>query len=332
MDRTFAPASAHRTDIKGPTYLSEAPFLSIVIVHWKGEARLHRCLTALREDIQGDAHEAVEVIVVDNASQNASQNALKDASNDDVRAMVRSVLPEAILLPLPENLGFAGGANAGIALASGQWIATLNDDVQVERGWLAVLRKAAANASPSCGMLQPCILRSGGQGRVDTTGVLMLRGGGIEDRDRGKTPRDSSPAGEVFCASAAAAWYRRDMLDEVAPGGDYFDPDYFMYYEDVDLGWRCRLAGWSAAYVPAAKVLHDLHGSADLQPSDFVKRQCTRNRIRTILGNGSVCYVAGAVPRIAKDIGWLLVDERHRALSEIGRAIRTGFRARRAAH
>jgi GT2 family glycosyltransferase len=249
---------------------------------------------------------------------------------DDGLATVRSIMPEAIFLPLPENLGFAGGANAGIALASGKWIATLNNDVQVEPGWLAVMRKAAADASSSCGMLQPCILSSGGRGRVDTTGVVMLRGGGIEDRDRGKIPRDSSPAGEVFCVSAGAAWYRRDMLDAVAPRGDYFDPDYFMYYEDVDLGWRCRLAGWSAAYVPAARVLHDLHGSSDLQPNGFVKRQCTRNRIRTIIGNGSVRYIAGAVPRIAKDIGWLLVAERHRAVSEIGRAIRTGFRARRA--
>lgn len=301
--------------------MSEAPFLSIVIVHWDGEARLHRCLTALREEIRGGSHEAVEVIVVDNG--------WGSSPNDDRLSAVRSIIPDAIFLPLPENLGFAGGANAGITLASGEWVGTLNDDVQVESGWLAIMLKGAADASSSCGMLQPCILHSGGRGRVDTTGVLMLRGGGIEDRDRGKDPSDSSRGGEVFCVSAGAAFYRRDMLDAVAPRGDYFHPDYFMYYEDVDLGWRCRLAGWSAAYVPAATVRHDLHGSSDLQPSGFVKRQCTSNRIRTILGNGSVCYVARALPRIAKDIGWLLADERHRAVSEVGRAIRTGLRARR---
>ena len=83
------------------------------------------------------------------------------------------------------------------------------------------------------------------------------------------------------------------MLDEVAPEGNVFDPGYFMYFEDVDLGWRCRLGGWSATYVPDAIVLHELHGSAEAQAANFVKfsavtvpgsktsspRLCNRSRI-----------------------------------------------------
>jgi GT2 family glycosyltransferase len=95
------------------------------------------------------------------------------------------------------------------------------------------------------------------------------------------------------------------MLEQVAP-------DYFMDFEDIDLGWRCRLAGWSPGYVPEAIVLHELHGSVAAHPDGFVKRQCTRNRIRLVLGNGSARYLVGAVFRLVKDMGWLLVDSPRR--------------------
>ena len=179
-------------------------------------------------------------------------------------------------------------------------------------------------------MLQPCMLRQDSADRVDTTGVVVRRGGEIEDRDRGKALHEASPAGEVFCVSAGASWYRRSMLDAVAPDGRVFDPDYFMYFEDVDLGWRCRLAGWSAEYVADAAVLHELHGSAEAHADGFVKRQCTRNRIRTVLANGSARYVVGAVFRLAKDVGWLIVNTRQSAVGDIGRALRAGIAARRA--
>jgi GT2 family glycosyltransferase len=288
-----------------------APFLSIVIVNWNGAEQLGRCLVALREDLAAGRHTDVEVVVVDNGSR------------DDSLSVVRRILPDARSVELSRNHGFAGGANQGIAGATGEWVATLNNDVRVEIGWVAAMRQAAADCVLECGILQPCMLRTDRPSRIDSTGVVLGRGGSVEDRDRGERSCDSSAAGEVFCPSAGAAWYRRRMLDEVAPDGNVFDPGYFLYFEDVDLGWRCRLAGWSAAYVPEAVVLHELHGSAHAQAADFVKRQCAGNRIRTVLGNGSARYVAGATPR-------LLLDAGQHAPSDIGRSIRAGLAARSA--
>jgi len=174
------------------------------------------------------------------------------------------------------------------------------------------------------------MLRADRPSRIDTTGVVLRWGGWIEDRHRNKKSCELSAEGEVFCPSAAAAWYRRRMLDEVALSGNVFDPDYFMYFEDVDLGWRCRLAGWSATYVSDAVALHELHGSAEAHAAGFVKRQCARNRIRAVLGNGSARYVVGAVPRLGRDMGWLFVDSGYHAVVDIGRSIRAGVAARRA--
>ncbi len=298
--------------------MNEAPFLSIVIVNWNAAQRLRRCLEALSFDIRSGAHDDVEIVVVDNGSRDVSL------------AAVCKALPEAILIELPRNLGFAGACNVGIANASGEWLATLNNDVRVEPGWIAAMRRAAAECGSACGMLQSCILGADRPTRIDSTGVVVRRSGEIQDRDRDNSARQSSPAGEVFCVSAGAAWYRRRMLDEVSPDGRVFDPDYFMYFEDVDLGWRCRLAGWSARYVPDAVVLHELHGSAGAHEVGFVKRQCARNRIRTVLGNGSTRFVAGAMPRLVRDIVWLLADTGHRAVLDVARAIRAGLTSRRA--
>jgi GT2 family glycosyltransferase len=298
--------------------LNEAPFLSIVIVNWNAAERLRRCIVALSADIRSGAHEDVEIVVVDNGSRDVSL------------AEVCKALPEAILIELPRNFGFAGACNVGIESASGEWVATLNNDVRVEAGWIAAMRRAAAECGSACGMLQSCILGADRPSRIDSTGVVVKRGGEIHDRDRDHTAQESSPAGEVFCVSAGAAWYRRRMLDEVSPDGRVFDPDYFMYFEDVDLGWRCRLAGWSARYVPDAVVLHELHGSACGHEAGFVKRHCARNRIRTVLGNGSARFIAGAIPRLARDIVWLLADTGHRAVVDVARAIRAGLASRRA--
>ncbi len=132
----------------------ENPFLSIVIVNWNQAERLGRCLEALRNDLATGQHDDVEVIVVDNGSQ------------DDSLELAGRILPDARLVALSRNGGFSVGANAGIAVAKGAWVATLNNDVRVEVGWTAAMRRSAAECEPGCGMLQPCMLRADRPSRI----------------------------------------------------------------------------------------------------------------------------------------------------------------------
>lgn len=288
-----------------------------MIVNWQGEERLLRCIAALRADL-GDEHACeAELIVVENGRDGRVSGAALDR------------WPGLQRVTLSENFGFAVGVNAGIAVSEGEWVAVLNDDTAVEPGFHAAMCEQSVSAVPRCGMLQPCMIRSDDLTRIDSTGVELRLGGDILDRDRDCLIDRSSGAGEVFCATAGAAWYRREMLEELAADGFCFDPGYFMYFEDVDLGWRCRLAGWSARYVPRALVRHDRHGSAAGHRSGFVKRQCARNRIRVLFANGSVGYVLRASPRLLRDLVWLLLDVGPRALVEIFSSARSGLAARR---
>jgi len=297
--------------------MTEKCFLSIVIVNWNGSEHLRLCLLAIQEDLGDGANSDVQVVVVDNGSR------------DDSILQARRTMPSAKVVELSTNEGFAAAVNKGIEFAEGEWVALLNNDACVGVGWLDAMRRVAIAAPSACGMLQSCVVRTDDPSRIDTTGVVVAHGGGIEDRHRNQNLNEAKAAREVFCVSASAAWYRHGMLDEVAGDRRPFDPGYFMYYEDVDFGWRCRLAGWTAEYVQSAVVRHVGHGSAELQTTHFVKRQCVQNRMRVILGNASFRFVIGAVPRLLRDVGWLVGDSGRAALPKIGRAVRDGLSARR---
>ena len=297
--------------------MTEKCFLSIVIVNWNGSEHLRLCLLAIQEDLGNGPNSDVQVVVVDNGSR------------DDSILQARRTMPSAKVVELSTNEGFAAAVNKGIEFAGGEWVALLNNDACVEVGWLNAMRRVAIAAPSTCGMLQSCVVRADDPSRIDTTGVFVAHGGGIEDRHRNQNLNEAKAARDVFCVSASAAWYRHGMLEEVAGGRRPFDPGYFMYYEDVDLGWRCRLAGWTAEYVQTAVVRHVGHGSAELQATDFVKRQCVQNRMRVILGNASFRFVIGAVPRLLRDLGWLIGDSGRAALPKISRAVRDGLSARR---
>jgi GT2 family glycosyltransferase len=299
-------------------------FLSIVIVNWNARADLLRCLDALRPQCGAD----VEVLVVDNGSV------------DDSCAAVRTRDPQVRLLPQTTNLGFAAACNVGIAASESTWILTLNNDTIPAPDFLSELRAAAESAAPDVGMIQPQ-LRLLGRGRLNSTGVLVHRDGSANDRDFGAPLGARPDAGEVLCPTAGAGLYRREMLDEMSLPSGCFDPAYFMYFEDVDLGWRCRLAGWRALYRPGALVDHVFQGSSRRHGSHFVTIQCMRNRVRTLLKNASWRMILRSLPRSASDLLWLLQHAGGRALAdwllaladarsqraEVGRRLRLSRRA-----
>jgi len=108
---------------------------------------------------------------------------------------------------------------------------------------------------------------------VDRAGIAWQRGWG-EKAETAVTPR------HVFGPSAAAALYRRTMLEQIG----YFDDDYFAYYEDVDLAWRAQQQGWRCAYAPGAEVRHWHSATAAAMP-DRKLYLISRNKIWTLLKN-----------------------------------------------
>ncbi len=239
------------------------PLVSVVIVNWNGKHLLGECLDSLAAQQARD----VEIIVVDNGSQDGSAE------------YVQERYPRVNLVRLPENLGFAGGNNAGIRIANGRYIALLNNDTKADPAWLSSLLDAAGSSPQSVGMWASKILSYDNPETFDNVGLLLYpdglgRGKGRLERDRGQydTP------GEAFFPSGCAGMYRKEMLDEIG----LFDEEFFAYADDVDIGLRARLAGWECRYVPAAVVYHKYSSSSSAY-SPFKAFLVERNRIWVLL-------------------------------------------------
>ncbi len=264
--------------------------LSVVVVNWNSREDLAGCLDALR----AQTHDDLEVIVVDNGSTDGSAE------------MVRERFPAVRLLALPENVGFAEGCNRGIAASTGSWVAMLNNDTIAEPGWASALVAAARVSDPRCGMLQSVLLFLEPEGTVNSTGIVLDRAGSGHDRYGGARFDEQIGCDEIFCPTAGAAAYRRAMLDAVQLPTGWFDRDHFMYSEDLDLGWRARLAGWTAQVVRDAVVRHKHMGSASRKGRDWIVVVSRTNRLRTLLKNASPEFFVRSLPRTAWEVAEIL--------------------------
>lgn len=213
------------------------PRISVIIVNWNGKEYLPACLDSLLEQTCTD----FETIVVDNGSRDGSLELLRDSY-----LWVR-------LVALPANSGFAGGNNAGFAVARGTYIVTLNNDTRVESTWLAEL-SAPVDQQADVGMVASRICSWDEPELIDSLGVAICPDGMSRGSRRRFRYSDLSidKTEEILLPSACAALYRREMVERIG----FFDDDYFAYCEDTDLGLRGRIAGWRAVLARDAVVYH----------------------------------------------------------------------------
>jgi GT2 family glycosyltransferase len=197
-------------------------------------------------------------------------SAVDNASEDGTRATLAAfekVAPVPLeVTPSRENLGYTGGHNLSIARAVERgvpWVLVLNTDVVLAPDFLEILLKEAARPERErVATFTGKILRADGPelaptSLVDSVGIRMTPNGrhfdiGAGEEDDGRWDR---PA-EVFGASGCAALFRTGALADVRISTGFFDDDFFVYREDVDLAWRLRGRGWSARCVPAARAWH----------------------------------------------------------------------------
>ena len=214
-----------------------------------GGAGLAAALDSLRR--QGVA---VEVTVVHQARADGREGA-------------GSILPEEVaaladrVLTFPAPLGFAAAANAGMSGPGRRYLLLLNDDAELQPGWLAAAR-AVLDSSPTLAAVQGVNLGAepsppaGAEPLVEGSGIGWNRWWQAVQLGAGGPPPPAAGPREVFGASAAAALFRSSALAAVALPGGVFDPRLHTYYEDVDLAGRLRGAGYQAALAPAARARH----------------------------------------------------------------------------
>jgi GT2 family glycosyltransferase len=256
------------------------PTISVVIVNWNSREDVLAGIRSLRNQTDPE----MEVIVVDNGSSDGSEQA------------IRGEFPDVRVLQTGANLGFAEGCNRGIEVSRGEWVFLLNNDAVAEPTCVAELRRCARQSPDDVGMIQPLIVFAATPTHVNSTGVVVHRSAQAIDRHLAQPVEAAAGAGDPFCATAGAALYRRSMLEKVRLSTGYLGRDYFMYFEDVDLGWRCRLAGYRTVYVHGARVRHRFQGSSKRRGATFAATQCRVNRVATLIHNGSFRFIVQTLP------------------------------------
>ena len=224
----------------------QAGLVSVTLVTYNSGRFIRRCLESVLEQ----THPNCQVIVIDNASTDGTVDILE---HFETRCQVHYN---------EENIGFAAAQNQAIALAKGEWIFTLNPDVLLSQDFLAELVNAA-ELDPKVGTVCGKLLSISAtfdipeKQLVDSTGIYFTPT--LRHLDRGSLEPDNGHYQTfeyVFGATAAAALYRRTMIDDISIDGEFFDSDFFVYREDADVAWRAQLLGWRCLYTPVALGYH----------------------------------------------------------------------------
>lgn len=238
--------------------------IAVVIVNYNSGGLVRAAVDSLKNQTVPP----YEVIIVDNASP--------DHSADEIDF---GDLPRARVIKLDTNTGYARASNLAAREAEADWIATLNPDAFAQADWLENL-SSAVRTHPEVASFASLQIDAADKTRLDGTGDAYFFLGIPWRGGFGRKVEETPGIGECFSACGAGALYDRKRLLEL--GG--FDEDFFCYCEDVDLGFRLRLAGERCVFLPGAVVFH--HGSAITgRRSDFTVKLGTRNRLTTYLKN-----------------------------------------------
>jgi GT2 family glycosyltransferase/glycosyltransferase involved in cell wall biosynthesis len=216
--------------------------VSVVIVNYHGADDTITCLEGFRS--VDWPSERLELVVVDNSAGGA------DAER------IRAAVPEATVVVSPTNSGFAGGCNLGVAHATGEHVAFLNNDARPDRGWISAA-VAVLDADRTVASVASKVLDWEGTHVDYVDGALTWYGMGYKREVEKPDTGEWDTAKDVLFGTGAAMFVRASLFREV--GG--FDERFFMFYEDVDLGWRLNLLGYRVRYVPGSVAFHRHHAT-----------------------------------------------------------------------
>lgn len=255
--------------------------VSVIIPNYNGEHFLKACLEALKRQTFDD----MEVILVDNAS------------TDDSIKLAKELYREIRVIELHDNTGFAYAVNRGIEAAKGEYVLLLNNDTIVFPNFVKNQYKMI-KGKPDVFSCSALMIQNQNHELVDDAGdeLAVLGWGFAPDRD--KPVSGCGVPHEVFSSCAGAAIYRKAVFDEIG----LFDESFFAYLEDMDVGYRARLAGYRNLYNPYAKVYHLGSASSGSRHNAFKVELSARNSMYMMKKNMPVWQYILNLPFIVAGI------------------------------
>jgi hypothetical protein len=268
--------------------MSVTPLVSIIIPTYNAKQYLGGCISS----VLGSDYSNFELLLVDNCSTDGSVGLVRKLFEGEHRLRI---IQNAF------NYGHAGGCNAGASEARGEYLAFLDSDVEVTARWLQelvdVMNSEKEIAIAQCKLItrdRSTLWGSGGF--IDRCGQTFLYNYGERDGE------DSAGVMEIFNPVGAGFLIRRDVFEK--SGG--YDASFFVYHDDVDLGWRVRLMKWRIVAAPQSTVYHmmDLHGPPKKPVSERILAfHSAKNRLMVLIKNYEMKNLIRYVPlRLSVDI------------------------------
>lgn len=262
--------------------------VSVTLLNWNGKDFLKDCV----DSVLAQTYSEIEIIVVDNASSDGSVGWLREHYGSKLRIIENA-----------SNLGFSRGMNVGIQAARGMYIIPLNFDVIMELDFVEKM-VATAETDDRVGSVSGKLLRFGSSGKtkiIDSTGHLIFNNRYVINRGEDQEDAGQFDARDfVFGTTGAVPLYKKDMLDDIAFEGQYYDEAFFIMLEDVDIDWRAQLRGWQCLYTPDAVAYH-YRGGTGSGKSRLIQRHYYKNRYLLMWQNDTFLSIAKSFPAV-----WLM--------------------------
>ena len=254
---------------------------TVVIPNWNGMKYLERCLTSLQ-----DQEASFDIILVDNGSE------------DESVSYVRTHFPQVEIVALSENTGFCHAVNEGIRRCRTRYVILLNNDTFCHPGFVKALVEAIAQR-PRAFSCQAKMLDMNDPSLMDDGGDCYCALGWAYAVGKGRRQERYARPRRIFASCAGAAIYSRSILKKTG----LFDERHFAYLEDIDIGYRAQLLGYSNYFVPGAVVEHAGSGASGSRHNDFKVRLSARNNIWLIRKNMPGWQVLLNLPLLAAGTG-----------------------------
>jgi GT2 family glycosyltransferase len=259
--------------------LALMPGITVVIPNWNGR---HLLTSICLPSLAAQSFRNFSIVVVDNGSTDGSV------------LYLRSERPDVTVIEMKHNAGFAAAVNRGIAATDSEYMALVNNDVELHSAWLEEM-VSTARRLPDAGSLASKILDFSDRTLITAAGDCVSRCAKVSSRGSGQRDHGQfDNVEQVFSACAGAALYRRTALQAVG----LFDEDFFAYLEDVDWGFRAQLSGYTCSYVPSAIAYH-VGGATTLSVTGLQSSLIARNTYWLVLKNFPWRLALRASPGIA---------------------------------